>query len=112
MSEQDVLGLRDVDGSRIALVGGKGAHLGALSGVEGVRVPDGFCVTTQAFRRVVARAPGFGALLDELAGADPDDREAIGTLSAEVRRFVEGVEVVAAARFVAEITSATHSLVY
>ncbi|MGP3776389.1 rifamycin-inactivating phosphotransferase [Streptomyces sp. SDT5-1] len=93
MSEQDVLGLRDVDGSRIALVGGKGAHLGALSGVEGVRVPDGFCVTTQAFRRVVARAPGFGALLDELAGADPDDREAIGALSAEVRRFVEGVEV-------------------
>ncbi|WP_398866352.1 rifamycin-inactivating phosphotransferase [Streptomyces parvus] len=84
-----VLGLGEVDGDRAGLVGGKGAHLGALSRVDGVRVPDGFCVTTDAFRRVVARAPEVDALLDRLAGADPDDRQAVRTLSAEVRGAVE-----------------------
>ncbi|ROV66364.1 rifamycin-inactivating phosphotransferase [Streptomyces globisporus] len=84
-----VLGLGEVDEDRAGLVGGKGAHLGALSRVDGVRVPDGFCVTTDAFRRVVARAPEVDALLDRLAGADPDDREAVRALSAKVRRAVE-----------------------
>ncbi|MFF2721544.1 rifamycin-inactivating phosphotransferase [Streptomyces sp. NPDC058011] len=84
-----VLGLGEVDEDRAGLVGGKGAHLGALSRVDGVRVPEGFCVTTDAFRRVVARAPEVDALLDRLAGADPDDRQAVRALSAEVRRAVE-----------------------
>nr|WP_107403626.1 rifamycin-inactivating phosphotransferase [Streptomyces sp. EN23] len=89
MSGPYVLGLGEVDEDQAGLVGGKAAHLGALSRIDGVRVPDGFCVTTDAFRRVVARAPEVGALLDRLAGADPDDRQAVRELSAEVRRAVE-----------------------
>ncbi|MEU4155259.1 rifamycin-inactivating phosphotransferase [Actinoplanes sp. NPDC026670] len=38
------------------LVGGKGAHLGQLSAIDGLRVPPGFVVTTEAFDRV---APAF-----------------------------------------------------
>ncbi|WP_065485887.1 rifamycin-inactivating phosphotransferase [Streptomyces sp. PTY087I2] len=89
MSGPYVLGLGEVDEDRAGLVGGKAAHLGALSRIDGARVPDGFCVTTDAFRRVVARAPEVGALLDRLAGADPDDRQAVRAISAEVRRAVE-----------------------
>ncbi|MER0428521.1 rifamycin-inactivating phosphotransferase [Streptomyces microflavus] len=89
MSGPYVLGLGEVDEDRAGLVGGKGAHLGALSRVDGVRVPEGFCVTTDAFRRVVARVPEVDALLDRLAGADPDDRQAVRALSAEVRWTVE-----------------------
>ena len=37
-----VLGLEDVGGSHVAVVGGKGAQLGELSRIEGVRVPPGF----------------------------------------------------------------------
>ncbi|MGW1295958.1 rifamycin-inactivating phosphotransferase [Streptomyces sp. NPDC002533] len=84
-----VLGLGEIDEDQAGLVGGKAAHLGALSRIDGVRVPDGFCVTTDAFRRVVARAPAVDALLDRLAGADPDDRQAVRAISAEVRRAVE-----------------------
>ncbi|MEV7332034.1 rifamycin-inactivating phosphotransferase [Micromonospora sp. NPDC093244] len=91
MSERYVVGLREVDESRIALVGGKGAHLGALSRIDGVRVPDGFCVTTDAFRLVLAGAPAIGDLLDHLCGLDPDDREAIGAVSARIRRTLDGV---------------------
>ncbi|AWT47122.1 MULTISPECIES: rifamycin-inactivating phosphotransferase [Streptomyces] len=88
-----VLDLHEVDASRRAVVGGKGAHLGALARIDGIRVPDGFCVTTDAFRRVVEQEPAVGEQLDELARVRPDDREAIRTLSARIRRTVEGIAV-------------------
>ncbi|MFF7446570.1 MULTISPECIES: rifamycin-inactivating phosphotransferase [unclassified Streptomyces] len=93
MVEQYVLDLQDVDESQVALVGGKGAHLGGLSRIEGVRVPSGICVTTDAFRRVMAQAPSIDERLAELSRLDPEDREAIRSLSADVRRAVEGIAV-------------------
>ena len=51
------LNIREIDGTQLTLVGGKGASLGELSRIDGVRVPDGFCVTTDAFRRIMAEAP-------------------------------------------------------
>ncbi|MFI0738718.1 rifamycin-inactivating phosphotransferase [Streptomyces sp. NPDC021100] len=93
MTGHDVLDLQEVDETRAAAVGGKGAHLGALSRIDGIRVPDGFCVTTDAFRRIVAEAPSIGDRLDRLARVDPDDREAVRMLSAEIRRTVEGIAV-------------------
>lgn len=88
-----VLDLGEVDETRVAAVGGKGAHLGALTRIEGVRVPGGFCVTTDAFARVVAGAPSLDGLLEELSGVDPDDREALRTLSARIRTAIEGIGV-------------------
>lgn len=41
-SERYVLDLQEIDESQIAVVGGKGAHLGALSRIEDIRVPAGF----------------------------------------------------------------------
>ncbi|MEU1479195.1 rifamycin-inactivating phosphotransferase [Streptomyces sp. NPDC005760] len=93
MTEQYVLDLQEIDESRIAVVGGKGAHLGSLSRIEGVRVPGGFCVTTEAFQRVVAQTPSIGRQLDELSLVGPDDQEAIRTLSARIRRAVEAIAV-------------------
>ncbi|MBW0092443.1 phosphoenolpyruvate synthase [Pseudonocardia sp. KRD-184] len=86
-----LLDLREVGEAHVAVVGGKGAHLGALSRIDGVTVPPGFCVTTEAFRRIVA--PSLHGLLDRLSGVAPDDREAVRALSAEVRRTVEAVAV-------------------
>ncbi len=88
-----VLGFDEIDQTRVALVGGKGAHLGELSGIEGVRVPAGFCVTTDAFRRIMAQAPSIGDRLARLSGLDPDDREMIRSLSAEIRRSLEEVAI-------------------
>ena len=50
-----VVGFEEIDATQAAVVGGKGAHLGELSRIDGIRVPAGFCVTTDAFRRVVRR---------------------------------------------------------
>ncbi|AVT38243.1 rifamycin-inactivating phosphotransferase [Plantactinospora sp. BB1] len=93
MTEQYVVDLREVDATRVATVGGKGAHLGELSRIEGVRVPAGFCVTTDAFRRIMAEAPSIGDRLDRLSRSKPDDRETIRTLSAEIRRTIEGIAI-------------------
>ena len=88
-----VLGLPEVDQTQVAVVGGKGAQLGELSRIEGIHVPAGFCVTTDAFRRVMADAPSIDDRLDQLSRLSPDDRDAIRTLSAEIRRTIEGIAI-------------------
>src|SRR5215210_3089614 len=45
-----VLGLEEIDQTQMAVAGGKGAHLGELARIDGIPVPPGFCVTTDAFR--------------------------------------------------------------
>ena len=93
MIERYVLGLQEVDKTQVALVGGKGADLGELSRIEGVRVPAGCCVTTGAFRRIMAEAPSIDDRLDRMSRLNPDDREAIRTLSTEIRRTLEGIVI-------------------
>src|SRR6267143_1203786 len=88
-----VLGVEEIDRTQVAVVGGKGAHLGELSRIEGIRVPAGFCVTTDAFQRIMAEAPSIDERLDRLSRLNPDDREAIRTLSAEIRRTLEGIAI-------------------
>jgi rifampicin phosphotransferase len=88
-----VLGFQEIDQTQVAVVGGKGAHLGELSRIEGLRVPAGFCVTTDAFQRIMAEAPSLDDRLDRLSRLKPDDREAIRALSAEIRRTLEGIAI-------------------
>ncbi|MEZ0123565.1 MAG: phosphoenolpyruvate synthase [Candidatus Reddybacter sp.] len=66
----------------IALVGGKNASLGELYQQlvpQGVRVPNGFAITAQAYHYVLAQGGALQALHTALAELDPDD---IGSLSA------------------------------
>ena len=88
-----VLGIQEVDRTDIGLVGGKGANLGELSGLVGIGVPDGFCVSTEAFKRVIGAAPAIGDLLDRLVLLKAEDREAIRELAAEIRGFIEGLAI-------------------
>ena len=91
--DSSVLSFEEIDRTQVAIVGGKGAHLGELSRIDGIRVPAGFCVTTDAFRRIIAEAPSIDDRLDRLSRLSPDDREAIRTLSAEIRRTLEGTAI-------------------
>ncbi|MEU4810223.1 rifamycin-inactivating phosphotransferase [Nocardia fluminea] len=88
-----VLGLDEVDRNQVAIVGGKGANLGELTRIDGVEVPDGFCVTTDAFAQTVAGEPLLDDRLDELSRLDPGDRAAISVLSAQLRGMVEELVV-------------------
>ena len=88
-----VLGFQEIDRTQVSVAGGKGAHLGELSRIEGIRVPAGFCVTTDAFRRIMAEVPSIDDRLDRVSRLDPDDRAAISTLSTEIRHIIEGVAI-------------------
>jgi pyruvate,water dikinase len=54
-----VLGFQDIDKTKLMVVGGKGANLGELCKIEGIRVPDGFCIATEAYKSLVVN---FAAL--------------------------------------------------
>jgi pyruvate,water dikinase len=87
------LGFDEVDRTQVAVVGGKGAHLGELSRIDGIRVPPGFCVTTDAFRRMIAAAPSIDERLDRLSRLEPGDRRQVRALSAEIRGAIEDLTV-------------------
>jgi rifampicin phosphotransferase len=84
-----VLDLDEIDQTQGPLVGGKGANLGELTRIGGVRVPAGFCVTTDAFRRIMTAVPMIDEQLGRLSRLDPDDRQAIRAFSADIRRVIE-----------------------
>jgi phosphoenolpyruvate synthase/pyruvate phosphate dikinase len=73
-----VKSLREIDLADVAMVGGKGAGLGALI-ATGVRVPRGFVLTTPAFRAAIQKSavgarrvgPTPRAVVDALASAVP-----------------------------------------
>ncbi|MEO3873708.1 rifamycin-inactivating phosphotransferase [Nonomuraea sp. B12E4] len=88
-----VLGFHDIDKTRLALVGGKGANLGELSAIGDVRVPCGFCVTTDAYREVVEQDAEVSALIDGLTGLRADDRAGIAAACARLRATIEDLTV-------------------
>jgi len=48
-----VLGFQEIDKTMLAMVGGKGANLGELSRLKGIQVPEGFCITTKAYKDII-----------------------------------------------------------
>ena len=84
-----VLGLAEIDSTRFSEVGGKAAGLGELARLPGVRVPDGFCVSTEAYRQALACSPALAALIDRLTSLPADDSPELRALGAEIRRQLE-----------------------
>jgi pyruvate,water dikinase len=93
MDSYYVLELREIDKTRVAAVGGKGANLGELSRIEGIHVPAGFCVTTSAFQRIIAKTPSIDVRLQQLSRMKADDREAVRALSAELRQSIQAIGI-------------------
>lgn len=85
---QYVLGFQDPDAKQVALVGGKGANLGELTALSGVHVPEGFCVTVDAYKATVDAIPGFADMLRELR-----DSEDIAKISRNIRASIEAAPI-------------------
>jgi pyruvate,water dikinase len=86
-----VVGLADIRDGALAQVGGKALQLAELMH-GGFRVPDGFCVTTDAYRRV-AEGAGLGPLLEELAATPPDDTPSLVGLAGDLAQLVQSQRV-------------------
>jgi pyruvate,water dikinase len=85
------LGIDDVP-----LVGGKNASLGemyqALSG-EGVKVPNGFATTAQAYRDYLSHNGLEQRIGEALAGLDVDDVDALAATGARIRGWILDAEL-------------------
>lgn len=88
-----VLGFRDLDKTKLMVVGGKGANLGELSKIEEISVPDGFCVSTEAFQRILEGTLAIKELLDQLSRLEVGNRDKIAEFSGEIRRLIEGIAI-------------------
>lgn len=56
------LAFQEIDKTKIRLVGGKGSNLGELSRIERILVPDGFCISTIAFEKIIGQTPSINEL--------------------------------------------------
>ena len=72
----------------VPLVGGKCASLGELINA-GVRVPPGFALTTEGYRRFMADGGIDGELRAQLAHVNAGDLEALEAISARIRALIE-----------------------
>ena len=88
-----VLGFQDIDKTKLKVVGGKGANLAELTRIKGIHVPDGFCISTEAFKRIIEQSSSINGLLDQLSLLKIEDRDKIGELSGEIRRLIEGLAI-------------------
>ncbi|QEC80583.1 phosphoenolpyruvate synthase [Mucilaginibacter ginsenosidivorax] len=101
-SSKYVLSFREINKSMLMLAGGKGANLGELCRIEQIQVPGGFCVTTEAYKKITGSNTELMSLLDELIHFKADDGESIGTICAKIRRVIEAIAI--AGDIVHEIT--------
>ena len=88
-----VLCFQDIDKTKLKVVGGKGGNLGELSRIEGIHVPDGFCISTEAFKRIIGETSSINELLEQLSLLKVEERRKIGELSGEIRSFIEGIAI-------------------
>lgn len=88
-----VLSFDEINGSNLPEVGGKGANLGELAKIPGILIPDGFCVTTKAYKRVIGQTPELDPLIERLALLKVGERQKVSQISTEIRRIIEGVEL-------------------
>lgn len=88
-----VFSLQDIDKTNLADVGGKGANLGELSRIEGIRVPEGFCVTTKAYKKATGHHRELNNLLDELTRLKVEERTSISEISAKIRVVIESIPI-------------------
>ena len=88
-----VLNFQEIDKAEISMVGGKCANLGELSYVQGILVPEGFCVTTEAYKKITENIEELNGLLDELSQIRVEDREKVSEVSKKIRMVIERVAI-------------------
>lgn len=90
-----VLGLKDMDNAPLLLVGGKGLNLGKLSRMEGIHVPEGFCVTTEGYQEAIRHNEAYHALLERLTVMQAKDHDPAQLLdiSRAIRQTIEASEI-------------------
>jgi phosphohistidine swiveling domain-containing protein len=90
-SPPPILGLEAVTAAMVPLVGGKAANLGELL-AAGLPVPDGFCLTTEAYREATAGGP-LAEVHAALQATADGDLPALASLASRARDIIQNAPV-------------------
>ncbi|MCU5690954.1 phosphoenolpyruvate synthase [Bacillus cereus] len=88
-----VLDFQEIEKTQLSLVGGKGLNLGALSNMQEIQVPEGFCVTTAGYEKAIEQNEGLQALLQQLTKLKREERVRIGEISKKIREVIMAVQI-------------------
>lgn len=88
-----VLDFQEIEKGQLSLVGGKGLNLGELSNIQGIEVPEGFCVTTVGYEKAIEQNENLQTLLQQLTKLKLEDRAQIGEMSKEIREVIIAVQI-------------------
>jgi pyruvate,water dikinase len=91
MSGPNILWFKDIGFDDLPLVGGKNSSLGELIKLDGVKVPNGFAITTHVFNRFME--PVREMIAGHISRLEEDGYRNMGLLertSAEIRGLIEG----------------------
>ncbi|MBU2733496.1 phosphoenolpyruvate synthase [Acidithiobacillus ferridurans] len=93
MSDRYIRFFNDIRIEDVPLVGGKNASLGEMYrelSPQGVKVPNGFAITSEAYRYLLDQAGAWPALHDALDGLDPTNVTDLARRGARAREIVYG----------------------
>ncbi|TKI15399.1 phosphoenolpyruvate synthase, partial [Bacillus wiedmannii] len=88
-----VLDFQEIENTQLSLVGGKGLNLGELSNIQGIQVPEGFCVTTVGYEKAIEQNEELQTLLQQLTKLKMEERAQIGEMSKKIREVIMAVEI-------------------
>ncbi len=82
-----IMWFKDIRKEDIPLVGGKGANLGELTNA-GIPVPNGFCVTAQAYYYFLEKTGIKNTLAKDLKGLNEDDNKKLNAVARKIKKTI------------------------
>jgi len=88
-----ILTFDEIDKNDLMAVGGKGLNLGQLLRIDKIKVPDGFCVTTETYRKSIENSVELETLIEKLTDLKPDDRDKVSQISKSIRLVIKNLSM-------------------
>jgi pyruvate,water dikinase len=88
IKKPSLLWFKDIHFEDVNIVGGKGANLGEMYNL-GIPVPNGFCVTAEAYYKFIETNKLKPKIKDILEATDVDQPEQLSTASAKIRKLIK-----------------------
>ena len=86
-----VYSLKEKNELNISDVGGKGFNLVEMSKIEGIPVPDSFCITTEAFKKTYEKNNELSSMVDQLSNLNVADQDKISSIGKQIREVMENI---------------------
>ncbi len=93
-SKKTILWFKEIRKKDVPLVGGKGASLGEMMAkLKGIPVPNGFCVTTVAYRKFLKETGLDKFIQDVLSDLDTHDVKNLQARGSKIRKALEAADM-------------------